>query len=70
LTDGRPFLYEKWTSDGVRGSTAVFLTEDVARTDDNALKQALKGAEIDVHDPVTITRGETHTFVNFNFEIK
>jgi hypothetical protein len=38
---GIPTLLERWSSDGIHGSTAVFLIEHVAGMDDAALQRLL-----------------------------
>ena len=64
-------LLEKWSADGVRGSTVVFLTEHVTRMDDATLQQFLTGQGLDLGSAgVTIVRREYHVFVNFGFEAK
>ena len=63
-------LLEQWTADGVMGSSAVLLTRDAGKMNDEELKGFLAGeAGLDLGETVTITRGETHTFVNFAFEM-
>ena len=65
-----PIFFEKWTADGLRGTTAVFLPEHVAGMNDEALQRFLREvAGIDLRGGVTITRG-AHVFVNFGFEMK
>jgi hypothetical protein len=66
-----PLLIERWSADGVTGSTAVFLTEQVAGMSDSEVQRFLEDrAGVDLAGGVTITRRETHTFVNFGFEAK
>jgi hypothetical protein len=67
--NGIPFLMEKWTWEGVRGMTAVFLTQHVSKMDDAALTQFLNeqaGLDIAVSG-ITMVRQEEHTFLNFGF---
>ena len=56
--------------DGVKGMSAIFLTEHVAGMDDVALQKWLVDHEMDLGGGVTMARGKTHTFVNFGFEAK
>lgn len=67
-----PILLENWNADGVRGMTAVFLTEHLARMDDAALRRFLtEKAGIEIGEgSITIVRREEHVFFNFGFEIK
>lgn len=68
---GIPILLERWSADGVRGSTAVLLPEHVAGMDDSAIQKFLTElAGLDLDGGVTITRRETHAFVNYSFEAK
>jgi vacuolar-type H+-ATPase subunit E/Vma4 len=69
--DGIAMLLEKWSADGVRGSTVVFLTEHVSRMDDAALQEFLKEQGLDLGSAgVTIVRRDEHVFVNYGFEAK
>jgi hypothetical protein len=68
--DGIPILFESWSGDGVRGSTAVFLTETVAGMTDATLQKLLTDRGVDLGGGATIARRQTHTFVNFGFEAK
>ena len=69
--DGTPFLLENWSADGIRGSTAVFLTQHVSGMDDDALQQFLKEhAGVVELGETTIVRRAEHVFVNFGFEAK
>lgn len=66
-----PILLEKWSADGVRGCTAVFLTDNAAAMDDVALRSFLtEKAGLPLKGSVTIVRREQHTFLNFGFEAK
>jgi hypothetical protein len=68
---GIPFLLEKWTADGIRGSTAVFLTEHVSGMDDAALQKFFnEHAGIVELGETTIVRRAEHVFVNFGFQAK
>jgi hypothetical protein len=67
--NGIPFLLERWNFDGIRASSAVFLSEHVAGMDDAELQAFLiEQAGVDLSGSVTISRRESHTFVNFGFE--
>lgn len=67
-TDGIPILLERWTWDGVEGSSAVFLNQHVAGMTDADLKKFLtERAGLDLRGGVTITRGDAFVFVNFAF---
>jgi hypothetical protein len=70
--NGVPFLLEKWTADGVRGFSAIFLTEHVSGLDDAALVQFMNeqsGLNV-AGSGMTFVRRDEHTFVNFGFEAK
>jgi hypothetical protein len=67
--DGIPILKEKWIADGVSGRSVVLLAESVSALDDVALQNFLRDqAGIDLGASVTITRNDTHVFVNYDFE--
>ena len=69
--DGIAMLLERWSADGVRGSTVVFLQEHVSIMDDAELQQFLKEQGLDLGNAgVTVVRGGDHVFVNFGFEAK
>lgn len=66
-----PMLVERWSGDGVMGSTAVLLTRDAGRMGDNELKLFLcEHAGLDMSGSVTVGRREQHLFVNFGFAVK
>ena len=59
-------LLEQWSADGIRGSTALFLTEHVSTMDDAALQDFLTEHGLDLGNAgVTIVRDDEHVFVNF-----
>ncbi len=63
-----PALSEIWTADGNLGETFVLLTEHVAGMDDAALLGFLTkevGFEL---CRVTISRRDTHTYVNLGYQ--
>jgi hypothetical protein len=58
-----------WVLEGIKGTTAVLLTEQVGHMDDAALHRLLETeAGLDL-TKVTMKRGPVYTFVNFNFEV-
>ena len=64
-----PLLVERWSGDGVRGNSAVFLTSHASEMTDDALRRFLtEQAGIDLSGSTTISRNDTHTFVNFGFD--
>jgi len=66
-----PILVERWSGDGVMGSTAVLLTRDAGRMADSELKLFLcEHAGLDMSGSVTVGRREQHLFVNFGFAVK
>ena len=69
--NGIPYLIETWTWEAIQGKTAVFLTEHVAgMSDANLQKFVSEQAGVDLAGGVTISRRDTHTFVNFGFQAK
>jgi hypothetical protein len=64
------FLIEIWNWEGIRGHSAVFLNQHVARMDDGELQRFLTNGGVDLGGSVTIVRKEEYTFVNFGFEDK
>lgn len=66
--DGIPLLIETWKWEAIHGSSAVFLAEHVAGMNDANLQKFLtEQARVDLSGGVTISRDETHVFVNFGF---
>lgn len=66
-----PMLIERWSADGVTGLSAVLLTRDAGRMDDEELKRFLtEQADLDLSGSVTICRRDAHTFINFGFAVK
>ncbi len=69
LVAGIPLLLEEWSFEGIRGETAVFLSEHVAGKDDAALENFLREqAGVDVSGSVTVVRRGEYVLVNFGFE--
>ena len=67
--NGIACLLEKWSFDGIYGTTAVFLTEHVSAMDDAAIKEFLTGQGVVLDDSgTTIVRRADYTFLNFGFE--
>lgn len=66
---GHEVLHEKWSWDGVKGETFVFVSAAVASLSDAELEQLARQSDLLVSgSPITIERGESgYTFVNFNF---
>lgn len=68
---GIPMLLERWSADGVCGSTALFFTEHVSGMDDAALETFLIEHGLDLgRAGITIVRGDQHVFLNFGFDSK
>jgi hypothetical protein len=69
--DGIPFLIEVWRWEAITGSSAVFLNEHSAgMSDANLQKFVSEQAGVNLAGGVTISRRETHTFLNFGFVAK
>ena len=67
--NGIPCLLEKWSFDGIYGSTAVFLTEHVSAMDATALREFLTSQGVGLGDSgTTIVRRDEYVFLNFGFE--
>jgi hypothetical protein len=65
-----PFLVERWLDNGIRGSSAIFLTRHVNGWSDKRLLDFLRtDAGIAVAANTTIKRLDSHVFVNFRFQI-
>ena len=61
-------LLELWIADGIRGSTALFLTEHVSELDDAELQDLLTKHGFDLGSSgVTIVRDDEHVYINFGF---
>ncbi len=61
-------VYEKWYWDGINAESVIFLNEDVANLDNEALEADVRSSPLVNDDSqVTIKRVEKFTFVNFNF---
>jgi hypothetical protein len=58
---------ERWAWDGIRGSSAVILTESVRDLDNEGLLALLREGGIRTGDRVTIERDATFPFVSFDF---
>jgi hypothetical protein len=61
-------VYQKWSWEGIRAESIIFLSEDVKDMDDETLDADLRSSPIVNEDSqMTIKRGDEFTFVNFNF---
>jgi hypothetical protein len=62
-------LHEKWSWDGVRGDTFVFVSSEVADIGNEALEGMVRlSALVEPGSQVTIKRSDSgYTFVSFNF---
>jgi hypothetical protein len=67
-----PLLVEKWSSDGVTGKSAIFLSEHVSGMNDEALRLFFNSmAQVDLPaEGTTVKRGDRFAFFNFGFEMK
>lgn len=66
---GHEVLHEKWSWDGVKGETIVFVSSEVAQLSDGELEQLARESHLlELGSQITIKRAESgYTFVNFNF---
>jgi hypothetical protein len=61
-------LYEIWFWDGITAESLIFLTEDVAGMDEEALTSFVRAnAKVSADSSVTIARRDEFTWTNFNF---
>ena len=67
--EGHEVLHEKWSWDGVRGETMIFVSRDVAELGNESLERMVRGApQVESGSQITIKRSDTgYTFVSFNF---
>jgi hypothetical protein len=65
---GIPVLLESWSSDGVRGKSAVFLSRYVGTMSDDALQTFLEEHGEAGLGGATVSRSPEFVFVNFGFE--
>jgi hypothetical protein len=62
-------LHERWSWEGVKGETMVFVSEEVERLSDKQLEALVRQSElVEPNSQITMKRGESgYTFINFNF---
>lgn len=61
-----PVLLESWIFDGIKGSSAIFLTEHVGSLDDESIKTLLgETFGLELGDNVTVKRDGSHVYVNY-----
>ncbi|NOR56619.1 MAG: hypothetical protein GQ531_10505 [Sulfurovum sp.] len=61
-------VYQKWTWEGIKVESIVFLNDDVKEMDDEALEADIRESSIvEEGSQMSIKRGDEFTFVNFNF---
>lgn len=66
---GYETLHERWSWDGVKGETLVFVSSEVSGLGDGELRELVTKSELfNADSQVTIKRSDSgYTFVNFNF---
>jgi hypothetical protein len=66
---GYEALHERWSFDGVKAESLVFLSADIADVSDETLEKLVRETEgVDTGSQITLKRSESgFTFVNFNF---
>lgn len=67
--EGIEVLCQCWIWDGIKGWSAVFVTNEIQDKSDDELIALVKQIEV-IETAVTIKRSEKWTFVNFNFSIQ
>jgi hypothetical protein len=65
-----PVLHQIWTWDGTRAESLIFLADDVAHLDDEALERMVGASPmVKPGSSLTVARErDGYTFVNFNFD--
>ena len=66
---GYDALHERWSFDGVKAESLVFLSDDIAGVSDEVLERLVRETEgVDTGSQITLKRSKSgFTFVNFNF---
>ena len=69
VVGGYDALHERWSWEGIKAETFVFLSDEVAELSDKVLERIVRDTEgVDEDSQMTLKRGESgFTFVNFNF---
>jgi len=62
-------VYQKWHWDGIDGESIIFFNEDIADLSEAQIKNevAENTALLKENSQITYKKGDTYTFVNFNF---
>lgn len=65
-----PMLHQTWTWDNTQAESLIFLADDVAHLDDEALQRTVRESTlVKLDGRITVARErDGYTFVNFNFE--
>jgi len=66
--DGIAVLIERWNFDGICGSSAILLADQIPNMDDAAIRECLQKAGFDLGGSTTVVRNGDFVFVNFGFE--
>jgi hypothetical protein len=62
--------FERWSWEGVVAESLIFVTEEITDQSDEQLWQSIiKQLSVSAAMHHTISRKESYTFVNFNFEV-
>ncbi|WP_416897260.1 MAG: hypothetical protein ACMVY4_17475 [Minwuia sp.] len=67
---GLDALHEKWSWEGVKAESLIFVSEDVAAISDEALQLVVRASGLATEGTqMTLKRGSSgYDFVNFNFQ--
>lgn len=66
---GYDALHERWSFDGIKAESFVFLSDDIAGVSDDNLERIVRETEgVDTNSQIMLKRSDSgFTFVNFNF---
>lgn len=63
-------VYQKWHWEGISAESIIFFNEDIADLNEEEIKNQVleKTVLVKANSQMTYKKGDTYTFVNFNFE--
>jgi hypothetical protein len=68
IVNDLPAVFEEWSWDGIYAKSCIFMTKDTKTMTDESLAEMVEShMKMKCIGAYTITRGETFTFLNYDF---
>ena len=60
-------LHQKWSYEGILAESLIFYNDDVSMSKEELIKYVKESPLVTENSQLTYSKGDTYTFVNFNF---